>query len=133
MTFTPRKAAAVAVAAALAVSGATGVANAQSLGSNEDSTGSLAAYGLSPDSGSLLQPANANGNGSLDTEGYLIGEPTTGSLAGSLSEAIASSGVNSLSRSRHWLGRHHGFRVHRGAHHPLTGPGLCPRRGLARN
>ena len=97
MTFTPRKAAAVAVAAALAVSGAAGVANAQSLGSNEDSPGSLAAYGLSPDSGSLLQPANATGNGSLDTEGSLIGEPTTGSLAGSLSEAIGSSGVNSLS------------------------------------
>ena len=81
MTFTPRKAAAVAAAATLAISGATGVANAQSLGSGEDSTGSggtgsLGAYGLSPDAGSLLQPVDATGNGSLDTEGSLVGEPT---------------------------------------------------------
>lgn len=102
MTFTPRKVAALAAASALAISGATGVANAQSLGSGEESagvggTGSLAAYGLSPDAGSLLQPVDATGNGSLDTEGSLIGEPTSGSLAGSLAEGIDSSGVNSLS------------------------------------
>lgn len=115
MTFTTRKAAAVAAAAALAISGATGVANAQdessgsidlgSLvgGSTEGSTesagsGESAGNGSVPeDLGSLILDGNATGNGSLDTEGSLIGEPTTGSVSGSLSEAIASSGVNSLS------------------------------------
>ena len=113
MTFTTRKVAAVAAATALAISGATGVANAQSevsldagslsggsgeLSSGSEGSGDSAGNGSVPeDLGSLILDGNATGNGSLDTEGSLIGEPTTGSLSGSLSEAIASSGVNSLS------------------------------------
>ena len=115
MTFTTRKAAAVAAAAALAISGATGVATAQdgdasgsidlgSLvgGSTEGSTesagsgdsvgsGESAGNGSVPENlGSLILDANATGEGSLDTAGSaLLGEPSTGSLAplaGSVSE-----------------------------------------------
>ncbi|MBB0993696.1 hypothetical protein G6010_09740 [Dietzia sp. SLG510A3-3B2-2] len=93
MTFTTRKAAAVAAAAALAISGATGVANAQgseelgtlssdvigSAGSSELSSGG----GSVPENlGSLILDANATDEGSLDTSGSaLLGEPSTGSLA----------------------------------------------------
>lgn len=111
MTFTTRKAAAVAAATALALSGATGVANAQSdsgslnadslgAGSAEGSTastgsGDSAGTGSVPeDLGSLILRADATGEGSLDTSGSaLFGEPSTGSLsplAGSVSEASGS-------------------------------------------
>lgn len=114
MTFTTRKAAAVAAAAALAISGATGVANAQEssegsldtssltggsgeLSSGSEGSGDSAGNGSVPeDLGSLILDGNATGNGSLDTEGSLIGEPTTGSLSDSVSQGIASTGTNSL-------------------------------------
>lgn len=65
MTTLIRRAAAVTAAAALAVSTATGVANAQSV-----------------DLGSVTIDAGTDltGNGSVDTTGSLIGEPTSGSL-----------------------------------------------------
>lgn len=87
MTFTTRKVAALTAAAALAMSGATGVANAQ--------VGSLPAGSLTTgsDLGSVefVPPANATGEGSLDTSGSaLIGEPTLGSLAGPVSGSVGS-------------------------------------------
>ncbi|AWH94376.1 hypothetical protein [Dietzia psychralcaliphila] len=113
MTFTIRRAAAVAAATALAISGAAGVATAQ-----DNGTGSLSADSLGADSlgtlssgsegsgesagdgsipqdlGSLILDANATGEGSLDTSGSAIfGEPSTGSLApvaGSLIDAAGS-------------------------------------------
>ena len=112
MTFSIRRAAAVAAATALALSGATAVASAQ------DGTGSLSADSLGADSlgtlssgsegsgdsagegslpqdlGSLILEANATGEGSLDTSGSAIfGEPSTGSLAplaGSVIDAAGS-------------------------------------------
>ena len=79
MSFPFPKAAAVAATAALAISGATGVAGAQESSLPE---GSIGAYGSSPDSGSLLQPVDATGVGSLDTANTSLGEPTSGSLSG---------------------------------------------------
>lgn len=113
MTFTTRKAAAIAAATALALSGAAGVANAQdgtdtgslsadSLGAGSASgstesagSGESAGNGSVPqDLGSLILQADATGEGSLDTSGSaLLGEPSTGSLAplaGSVSEATGS-------------------------------------------
>lgn len=82
MTFTTRKAAALAAAAALAMSGATGVANAQSGTLSSDSLGA----GI--DLGSVeFVPG---GDGSIDTSGSLIGEPTLGSLAEPASEVLGS-------------------------------------------
>ena len=106
MTFTTRKAAAIAAATALALSGAVGVANAQegsgslsadslgadSLGSGSaDSSGSETSSGsegsagngsVPQDLGSLILDANATGEGSLDTSGSAVfDEPSTGSLA----------------------------------------------------
>ena len=81
MTTMIRRAAAVTAAAALAVSTATGVANAQS-----------------GDLGSVTIDAGADltGNGSVDTTDSLIGEPTSGSLAGFVGDVIASTNTNSL-------------------------------------
>lgn len=76
-----RRAAAVTAAAALAVSTATGVANAQS--------GDLGSVTI--DAGTDL-----TGNGSVDTTDSLIGEPTSGSLAGFVGDVIASTNTNSL-------------------------------------
>lgn len=93
-TFT--KVAAVAASAALAASGATGIANAQ------EETGSLSAESLGGGSaelssgsagenfGSIILEADATGQGSLDTSGSAISEPTTGSLSGSVSAAVGS-------------------------------------------
>lgn len=58
------------------------------------SSGSLKAYGLSPDSGSLLQPVNATGVGSLDTTNSSLGEPTLGSLADLASQASGSVNIS---------------------------------------
>lgn len=81
MTTMIRRAAAVTAAAALAVSTATGVANAQS--------GDLGSVTI--DAGTDL-----TGNGSVDTTDSLIGEPTSGSLAGFVGDVIASTNTNSL-------------------------------------
>lgn len=112
MTFTTRKVAAVAASAALAVSGATGVANAQENGSlptssleggsgelssgSEGSGDSAGGGSAGQDLGSIILDADATGNGSIDTSGSAIGEPTTGSLSDSVSQGIASTGTNSL-------------------------------------
>jgi len=65
-------------------------------GGNQGSmdSGSLKAYGLSPDSGSLLQPVNATGVGSLDTTNSSLGEPTLGSLANLASQASGSVNIS---------------------------------------
>lgn len=116
MTFSIRRAAAVAAASALALSAATGVAAAQ------DGTGSLSADSLGADSlgdlssgsegigdslgegslpqnlGSLILEANATGEGSIDTSGSAIfGEPSTGSLAPLAGSVIDAAGSITLS------------------------------------
>ena len=65
-------------------------------GGNQGSmdSGSLKAYGFSPDSGSLLQPVNATGVGSLDTTNSSLGEPTLGSLANLASQASGSVNIS---------------------------------------
>ncbi|MBB1024641.1 hypothetical protein G6019_09405, partial [Dietzia sp. DQ12-76] len=114
MTFSIRRAAAVAAASALALSGATGVAAAQegtgslsadSLGA--DSLGALGSEGITDsvgegslpqDLGSLILEANATGEGSIDTSGSAIfGEPSTGSLAPLAGSVIDAAGSITLS------------------------------------
>lgn len=75
---------AVAATAALAFAGATGVASAEE--------------GLIPGSslGSVELEAGNTGTGSVDTTDSLIGEPTTGSLAGSVSDSVDRLPVNSV-------------------------------------
>lgn len=81
MTFTPRKVAAVAAAAALTLAGLPGVAGAQTGGLDSGSLG-LVSDSLEGGSVQITPPANATGEGSLDTSGStLLGEPSTGSLA----------------------------------------------------
>ena len=94
MTFTTRKAAALAAAAALAMSGATGVANAQSGTLSSDSLGA----GI--DLGSVEFVPGPGGDGSIDTSGSLnplnpgsAGEPTTGSLADIYAPVAGSLGI----------------------------------------
>ncbi|WP_228549480.1 hypothetical protein, partial [Dietzia sp. SYD-A1] len=114
MTFSIRRAAAVAAASALALSAATGVAAAQegtgslsadSLGA--DSLGALGSEGITDsvgegslpqDLGSLILEANATGEGSIDTSGSAIfGEPSTGSLAPLAGSVIDAAGSITLS------------------------------------
>ncbi|AWH94154.1 hypothetical protein [Dietzia lutea] len=81
MTFTTRKAAAVAAAAALTMAGLPGVAGAQTGGLDSGSLG-LVSDSLEGGSLEIFPEDNATGEGSLDTSGStLLGEPTTGSFA----------------------------------------------------
>lgn len=87
------RAAAVVAASALLVSTSVGVANADS-----EELGTLSAEGidfvtgsLPTDLGSVSFAPGEPGSGSVDTTGSaLLGEPSTGALAGSLAEAVGS-------------------------------------------
>lgn len=96
MTSKFTKVAAISAASLLMVAGAQGVASAQSsdmgsIDSDSLGSGSLNAYGSSPQAGSLLDDVNNGGNGSLDTTGSLVGEPTTGSVGASVQDLTGGS------------------------------------------